>query len=85
MFNQIPTLNATYLARGAADDAFSCRQCDPTELRKALQDQMGKVAVRRLHLAAEAMLELGEEEKMTWSASRSFRNLRVLVLFLLRW
>ena len=60
-------------------------QRDPTELRKALQDQMGKVAVRRLHLAAEAMLELGEEEKMTWSASRSFQNLRVLVLFLLRW
>ena len=83
MFDQIPTRNETYLVRGAAADAGGQR--DPTELRKALQDQMGKVAVRRLHLAAEAMLELGEEEKMTWSASRSFHNLRVLVLFLLRW
>ena len=83
MFDQIPALNETYRARGADDPPGGQR--DPTELRKALQDQMGKVAVRRLHLAAEAMLELGEEEKMTWSASRSFHNLRVLVLFLLRW
>ena len=34
---------------------------------------------------ARAMLELGEEEKMTWSVPRSFHSLRVLVLFLLRW
>ena len=66
MFGQIPALNETYRARGDADN---------TELRKALRDQMGKVAHRRLHLAAEAMLELGEEEKMTWSASRSFHSL----------
>ena len=83
MFDQIPTLNAADPARGADDPPEGQRS--PTELRKALQDQMGDVAVRRLHHAAEAMLELGEEEKMTWSASRSFHNLRVLVLFLLRW
>ena len=85
MFDQIPALNETYRARGDADNALSCRKLDPTELRKALLDQMGKVAHRRLHPAAEAMLELGEEEKMTWSVSRSFHSLRVLVLFLLRW
>ena len=83
MFDQIPTPNAAYLVRGAAADAGG--QCSPTELRKALQDQMGDVAVRRLHHAAEVMLGLGEEKKLTWSASRSFQNLRVLVLFLLRW
>jgi hypothetical protein len=55
---------------------------DRTELRKALQDLMvGDVDVRRLHHAAEAMLELGDdnyeekEAKKTWSASRSFHNL----------
>jgi len=73
VFDQIPTRNETYLVRGAAADAGG--QCDPTELRKALQDQMGDVADRRLHHAAEAMLELGGDKKMTWSASRSFRNL----------
>jgi len=75
--------------RGAAAGAGDQR--DQTELRKKLQNLMGDVAVRRLHHAEEAMLELGEdkhedkEEKITWSASRSFRNLRVLMLFLLRW
>ena len=73
MFDQIPTLNAADPVRGADADAGGQRE--PTELRKALQDQMGDVAVRRLHHAAEAMLELGEEKKTTWSASRSFRNL----------
>ena len=85
MFDQIPTLNETYRASTARDNALSCRKLGPTELRKALLDQMGKVAHRRLHPAAEAMLELGEEDKMTWSASRSFHSLWVLVLFLLRW
>ena len=72
VFDQIPTLKAAdrVLATAAGEKR------DRTELRKALQDLMvGDVDVRRLHHAAEAMLELGEEEKMTWSASRSFRNL----------
>ena len=75
MFDQIPTLKETYRASTARDNALSSHKLDPTELRKALLHQMGKVAHRRLHPAAEAMLELGEEEKMTWSVSRSFHSL----------
>ena len=75
MFDQIPTLNETYKASTALDKALGCRKLDPTELRKALQGKMGNVAHRRLHPAAEAMLELGEEDKKTWSASRSFHSL----------
>ena len=65
VFDRIPALNETYRARGDADDVLTCRQCNSTELRKALQDQMGDVVVRRLHHAAEVMLELGEDKKMT--------------------
>jgi hypothetical protein len=75
VFDQIPALKETYRASTARDNAPSARKLHPTELRKALLDQMGKVAHCRLHPAAEAMLELGEEEKMAWSVSRSFRSL----------
>jgi len=75
VFEQIPTFNELYRASTAHDNAVACRALGPTELRKALLDQMGKVAHRRLHPAAAAMLELGEEEKKTWSVSRSFHSL----------
>ena len=75
MFDQIPTLNETYRASTAHDNALGCRKLDPTELRKALLDQMGKVAHRRLHPASVAMLELREEEKKIFCVSRSFHRL----------
>ena len=75
MFDQIPTLDELYRATTADDDALACRALSPTEMRKALLEKMGDVAHRRLHPASAAMLELGEEEKMTMSVSRSFHSL----------
>ena len=65
MFDQIPALNEINRAsKGNLDDAISVRELAPTELRKVLQTLMGHVAHRRLHPAAETMLELGEEGDM---------------------
>ena len=75
VFDQIPALNEIYRASTAPENALGCRELAPTELRKVLQAQMGHVAHRRLHPAAETMLELVEEGNMTWSACRSFRSL----------
>ena len=75
VFDQIPTLREIYKASTPLDEASGCRKLDPTELRKALLDKMGNVAHRRLHPAAEAMLELGDEHNKTWSACRSFQSL----------
>ena len=75
VFDQIPTLNETYKASTALDKALGSHKLDRTELRKALLDKMGDVAHRRLHPAAEAMLELGDEHNKTWSACRSFQSL----------
>ena len=75
VFDQIPALLLATPAGAFADTN------DRPELRKALQNLMGNVEFRRLHDAAEAMLELGDDQhedrdgKITWSASRSFQHL----------
>ena len=76
VFDQIPTLNEINRAStGYLDNALSCRELAPPELRKVLQTLMGHVAHRRLHPAAETMLALGKEGDMTWSACRSLHRL----------
>ena len=68
VFDQIPTLDDMQRVLTAPDNAG-------LGLRKLLVAKMGDVAQRRLHPAAATMLELGEDEKMTMSVSRSFRSL----------
>ena len=76
VFDQIPSLKEICRAsHGHLGSALSWRELAPTELRKVLQTLMGHVAHRRLHPAAETMLELGKEGDMTWSACRSLHRL----------
>ena len=76
VFDQIPTLNEVKRASAANDTAVACRDGAPTEFaRLVLAKMLKSVDHRRLHPAAEAMLELGSEDKMTLSACRSFHSL----------
>lgn len=68
VFDQIPTLDDMQRVLTAPDNAG-------LGLRKLLVAKMGDVAQRRLHPAAATMLELGEDEKITMSVSRSFHSL----------
>lgn len=68
VFDQIPTLDDMQRVLTAPENAG-------LGLRKLLVAKMGDVAQRRLHPAAATMLELGEDEKITMSVSRSFHSL----------
>ena len=78
VFDHLPTLNEVVRASQDQVGDTALGPDPPTDyLRKLLAKMVQMVNCvdnRRLHAAAEAMLDLGDEDDMTWSACRSFQR-----------
>ena len=78
VFDHIPTLNEVERASTDQVGDNALHTASPTDFARKLLAKMVQmvncVDNRRLHAAAEAMLDLGDEDDMTWSACRSFQR-----------
>ena len=79
VFDHIPTLNEVVRASKdqVGDNALGPDYLTTDYIRKAWRKMLQMVNCvnhRRLHPAAEAMLDLGDEDDITWSACRSFQR-----------
>ena len=78
VFDHLPTLNEVVRASKDQVGDNALGPDSPTDsIRKLLAKMVQMVNCvdhRRLHPAAEAMLDLGDEDDITWSACRSFQR-----------